>query len=181
MKDPSLEAKVDKNPSKTKKEHDKPNNMQFISNFNKDKRQRIKSALSASRDEVSFLLALLQQHNTFCLLHIEGTHVIWDYWVLETICKECSATRFLNKTKEQFKCIQSDMCAPAPIQEQQLLPAIDNARLASVLTALDMFKIRFDPLEENVQAMNKVTEVDDILNESSNIDNSPYFQLYLLI
>ena len=73
------------------------------------------------------------------------------------------------------------MCAPAPIQEQQLLPAIDNARLASVLTALDMFKIRFDPLEENVQAMNKVTEVDDILNESSNIDNSPYFQLYLLI
>ena len=78
--------------------------------------------------------------------------------------------------------MQNGTCPnPAPTPAQAPAPTTqptDTASLALVLDALDLFKNRFDCLEENMQAINEVLEIDGSPNDNSNDESFPYLHLH---
>ena len=94
------ESKETKNPGKPSRDtNNKQQDTPFVSNVNKAEKQRFKLGLTSSRDKVAYLVSILQQYSSSCPLHLEGNHVICDCRVLESICKEASASGFLQKAK----------------------------------------------------------------------------------
>lgn len=94
------------------------------SNVNKQQQQQcIKDDLQAASDKVAYLVCLMHQHSSTCILHLESNHPLRTCRVLESICKECIASGYLKQAKEKYACTHDRTCQPNPVPAPAPRPA----------------------------------------------------------